>query len=219
MFIRISLVNLNKTNFFKIRLINKNIVIILNLQLKSLTEEIDVNMTRPYQKANIPGPEMGTTVFDPKVMANFLKDDKKKLFVIGSESLTWELDGKKVADYFIEIAKKLDCHVLTTGHTYKYVKGKIPEDKLWDMSLINITGRLVDKDWKGLDGKGQYRMAIFGGHIVYYISQALSRLKNFQNHLRTVELDKYSHPNARFSLPNFSDNDWKEFLEKLIENL
>ncbi len=176
-------------------------------------------MARPYQKANIPGPEQGTSVYDPKIMANLLKDDKKKVFVIGSESLNWELSGKKVVDYFIEVAIKLDCHIVSTGHTYKYLKDKIPNDKLWDMSLINITGRLVDKDWKGLDGQGQYRMAIFGGHLVYYVSQTLSRLKNFQNHLRLVELDKFSHPNARFSLPNLSDDDWKDFLEKLIEKL
>ena len=178
-------------------------------------------MARPYQKANIPGPEMGTSVYDPKVMANLLKSPKKKVFVIGSESLNddWALDDKKLADYYIEIAKKLDCHVIATGHAYKYLKEKISKDKLWDMSLINITGRLVDKDWKGLDGNGQYEMAIFGGHLVYYVSQTLSRIKNFSNWVRTVELDKFSHPNARFSLPNLSDNDWKEFLEKLIELL
>ena len=177
-------------------------------------------MARPYQKANIPGPEMGTSVSDPIVMANLLKSpNKRKVLVIGAESLTWELDGKKVADYYIEIAKKLDCHVIATGHTYKYLKDKIDSGKLWDLSLINATSRLVDIDWKGLDGEGQYEMAIFGGHLVYYVSQTLSRIKNFSNWVRTIELDKYSHPNARFSLPNLSDKEWKEFLEKVIENL
>ncbi|MBD3196529.1 MAG: CO dehydrogenase/acetyl-CoA synthase complex subunit epsilon [Candidatus Lokiarchaeota archaeon] len=176
-------------------------------------------MARPYQKANIPGPEMGTSVKDPKVMANIIKAPKKKVFVIGSEALTWELDGKKVADYYIEIAKKLDCLVIATGHIYKYLKEHIDTEKLVEMSLINITNRLSDKEWKGLDGKGQYEMAIFGGHLVFYSSQTLSRLKNFTNWVRTVELDKYSHPNARFSLPNLSDAEWKKFLEELIENL
>jgi len=176
-------------------------------------------MARPYQKANIPGPEMGTSVTDPLVMVNLLKSPKKKVFVIGAESLTWELGNKKVVDYFIEIAEKLDCHVVSTGHSYGYLKNKIPDDKLFDMSLINITNRLCDKDWIGLDGEGQYRMAIFGGHLVFYSSQTMSRIKNFTNWLRTVDLDKYSHPNARFSLPNLSDDDWKIFLEKLIENL
>ncbi len=178
-------------------------------------------MARPYQKANIPGPEMGTTVFDPKVMANILKSPKRKVFVIGSESLEerFKLGEKYAFDYFIEIAKKLDCHVVATGHVYKYLKEKIDKNKLWEMSLINITARLVDKDWKGLDGNGQYSMAIFGGHIVFYVSQTLSRIKNFSNWVRTVELDKYAHPNARFSLPNLSNDEWKEFLEKLIENL
>ncbi len=176
-------------------------------------------MARPYQKANIPGPEMGTSVNDPEVMANIIKTPKKKVFVIGSEFLDYELGGKKVVDFFVEIANKLDCHVVSTGHAYKYLKEKIVDGKLYDMSLINITNRLSDKEWKGLDGEGQYGMAIFGGHIVFYVSQTLSRLKNFTNWLRTVELDKYSHPNARFSLPNLNDDDWKDFLEKVIEKL
>ncbi len=176
-------------------------------------------MARPYQKANIPGPEMGTSVSDPIVMANLLKSPKKKVFIIGAESLNWELGGKKVADYFIEIAKKIDCHVVSTGHSYGYLKDKFPNDKLYDMSLINITNRLSDKDWSGFDGEGQYSMAIFGGHLVFYSSQAMSRIKNFTNWVRTIDLDKFSHPNARFSLPNLSDDDWKIFLEKLIEIL
>jgi acetyl-CoA decarbonylase/synthase complex subunit epsilon len=178
-------------------------------------------MARPYQKANIPGPEMGTSVYEPKVMANLLKSPKRKVFIIGSESLdkNFHIDGKPVADYFVEIANKLQCHVVATGHTYKYLDGKIDADKLWEMSLINITGRLVDKDWKGLDGKGQYNMAIFGGHQVFYVSQTLSRIKNFSNWVKTIDIDKYAHPNARFSLPNLSNNDWKEFLEGLIKLL
>ncbi|HEY0088930.1 MAG TPA: CO dehydrogenase/acetyl-CoA synthase complex subunit epsilon [Candidatus Lokiarchaeia archaeon] len=178
-------------------------------------------MARPYQKANIPGPEMGTTVFDPKVMANLLKSPKRKVFVIGSESLTknFELNGKKAVDYFIEIAKKLGCQVVATGHIYKYLKEKVDVNNLADMTLIDITGRLVDKDWKGFDGEGQYEMAIFGGHLVYYVSQTLSRIKNFSNWVKTIDLDKYAHPNARFSLPNLSNAEWKEFLEHVIQNL
>ncbi len=176
-------------------------------------------MARPYQKANIPGPEMGITVSDPKVMANILKSPKKKVFVIGSESLNWELNKKKVVDYFIEIANKINSHIIATGHVYKYLKEKIDKQKLYDMSLINITDRLSDKDWTGLDNEGQYEMAIFGGHLVFYSSQTLSRLKNFTNWVRIIELDKYSHPNARFSLPNLSNSEWKKYLEILIENL
>ncbi|MFW9825285.1 MAG: CO dehydrogenase/acetyl-CoA synthase complex subunit epsilon [Candidatus Thorarchaeota archaeon] len=176
-------------------------------------------MARPYQKANIPGPEMGTSVTDPAVMANFLKSPMRKVLVIGAESLNWELDGKKLIDFLIEIANKIDCHVVGTGHTYSYLKDKITTNKLFDMSLINITHRLCDKDWTGLDGEGHYPMAIFGGHLVFYVSQTMSRIKNFTNWVKTIDLDKYSHPNARFSLPNLSDEDWKVFLESVIEKL
>ncbi len=176
-------------------------------------------MARPYQKANIPGPEMGTSVSDPQVMANLLKDPKRKVLVIGAESLNWKVGEKKLADYLIEIANKIECDVVTTGHTYGYINKKITKNKVYDMSLINITDRLSDKDWTGLDGKGQYRMAIYSGHIVFYSSQMLSKLKNFTDWLKTIDLDKYAHPNARFSLPNLSDEEWKDFLEKLIEKL
>jgi acetyl-CoA decarbonylase/synthase complex subunit epsilon len=178
-------------------------------------------MAKPYQKANVPGPESGTTVHDPKVMANILKAPKKKLFIIGAEALSenMTIDEKPVIEYYVEIAKKIDCPVIATGHAYKYLKEHIDEDKLFDISLINITNRLSDEDWNGLDGEGQYKMAIFGGHQVFYSSQALSRLKNFTNWLRTIELDKYAHPNARFSLPNFNNKEWGEFLKNLIENL
>ncbi|TXT65543.1 MAG: Acetyl-CoA decarbonylase/synthase complex subunit epsilon [Promethearchaeota archaeon] len=176
-------------------------------------------MARPYQKANIPGPEMGTTVKDPKVMAAIVSAPKKTVFVIGSEALNWELDGKKVIDYYIEIAKKLDCDVIATGHTFQVLTENLGEEKVHDMTLINITDRLSDKEWKGLDGDGQYEMAIFGGHLVFYVSQTLSRLKNFTNWVRTVDLDRYAHPNARFSLANLEMHEWKDFLEKLIENL
>jgi anaerobic carbon-monoxide dehydrogenase, CODH/ACS complex subunit epsilon len=176
-------------------------------------------MARPYQKANIPGPEMGTSVKDPEVMANFLNSPKKKVFVIGSEALNWELDGKKVAEYFAEIANKIDCDVVATGHIYRFLNEHIKENEVYEMSLINITNRLSDEEWEGLNGEGRYSMAIFGGHLVFYSSQTLSRLKNFTNWVKTIELDRYSHPNARFSLPNLSEEEWKEFLEKLIEIL
>ncbi len=176
-------------------------------------------MVKPYQKPNI-NPDMGVTVFEPETMANILKvQGKRKLFVIGAESLTWELDGKKLADYFIEIVKKLDVPVVATGHSYKYVSEKLGKDKVTMMSLINITQRLSDPNWKGIDGNGQYDMAIFGGHIVFYVSQTLSNLKNFTTYLRTIDLDKFSHPNARFSLANLSDEEWKDFLEKLTGKL
>jgi len=176
-------------------------------------------MVKPYQKPNI-NPDMGVTVFEPETMANILKvQGKRKLFVIGAESLTWELDGKKLVDYFIEIVKKLDVPVVATGHSYKYLSEKLGKDKVTMMSLINITQRLSDPNWKGIDGNGQYDMAIFGGHIVFYVSQTLSNLKNFTTYLRTIDLDKYAHPNARFSLANLSDEEWKEFLEKLTVKL
>lgn len=62
-------------------------------------------MVKPYQKPNI-NPDMGVTVFEPETMANILKvQGKRKLFIIGAESLTWELDGKKLVDISSKLLK------------------------------------------------------------------------------------------------------------------
>jgi len=50
--------------------------------------------------------------------------------------------------------------------------------------------------------------------------QGLSTLKHFAPHLRTMTLCKYYYPHADYSLPNFrKDEEWKTFLEDLIEDL
>jgi len=50
--------------------------------------------------------------------------------------------------------------------------------------------------------------------------QGLSVLKHFAPHLKTMTLCKFYYPHADFSLPNFrKDEQWKNFLESLIDNL
>ena len=176
-------------------------------------------MAYPYQKANMPGPEVGVPVTDPVSLANILKKSKNILILIGALSADEQFNDKTYADVLLEIGKKLNASINATAGAYKYFSEKGKADNITNIPLINITDRLRDKTWINLKGKGEkYDLVIVGGFLIYYVSQTLSTLKNYSEY-RTVSLDRYYHPNARFSLPNLEKKEWIEFLETTISKL
>ena len=77
-----------------------------------------------------------------------------------------------------------------------------------------------DPNWRGIDGNGNHDTVIFFGILYYYASQMLSCLKNFALNplIRTISIDKYYHPNARFTFPNIeSDEEYKKIIEKVVK--
>lgn len=115
--------------------------------------------------------------------------------------------------------KKANSTVITTTTAYKFLVEKNKNAEVTVMSLINITNRLRDKNWVNLTGKGKkYDLVLFGGFLVYYVSQSLSTLKNYSEY-RTVTLDRYHHPNARFSLPNLEKEEWENYLGEVLSTL
>jgi acetyl-CoA decarbonylase/synthase complex subunit epsilon len=87
------------------------------------------------------------------------------------------------------------------------------------MSALDIGSRLSDPEWKGLDTKAQYDLAIFAG-LPYPIAWTiLSGLKHFAPSLKTMTLDNVYHPHASWSFSNLSIKDWIVNLRGIIENL
>jgi acetyl-CoA decarbonylase/synthase complex subunit epsilon len=87
------------------------------------------------------------------------------------------------------------------------------------MPAVDIANRLVDSEWKGLDGNGQYDLAMFMG-ITYYMEWVLfSGLKHFGQNLKTISLDRHYQPHASWSFPNLSDEDWAQNLEVIVSKL
>ncbi len=173
-------------------------------------------MSKPYQKANIPGPEIGVAVFDPHTLANIIKKSRNVVLVIGAESIKIPVGARSYAEYLADLAKKIKCTVITTTTAYKFLSEKVKIENGTVMSLINITNRLRDKKWLNLTGKGEkYDLVIFGGFLVYYLSQSLSTLKNYTEY-RTMSIDRYHHPNARYSLPNLEKEEWENYLEEVL---
>jgi acetyl-CoA decarbonylase/synthase complex subunit epsilon len=176
-------------------------------------------LSKPYQKANIPGPEVGVPVFDPLALASIIKNANNILVVIGAESIKSIIGKKTYTEFLLELARKVKATIITTTTAYKFLSEKTSVEDVTIMSLINIINRLKDPAWSNLLGKGnKYDLVIFGGFLVYYVSQSLSTLKNYTEY-RTVSLDRFHHPNARFSLPNLEKDEWAQYLEVLLSKL
>ena len=87
------------------------------------------------------------------------------------------------------------------------------------MPAVDIANRLTDSEWKGLDGNGQYDLALFMG-ITYYMEWVLfSGLKHFSQNLMTISLDRCYHPQASWSFPNLSVDDYAQNLDVIISKL
>ena len=176
-------------------------------------------MSKPYQKANIPGPEVGVSVFDPNALAAIIKKSSRVLVVIGAESLKDMIGKITYTEFLLELGRKTKANIITTTTAYKFLSEKTKVDDLSVMSLINITNRLKDPNWLNLTREGEkYNLVIFGGFLIYYVSQSLSTLKNYTEY-RTVSLDRFHHPNARFSLPNLEKLEWGQYLEVVLSKL
>ena len=176
--------------------------------------------TSPWQLGNIPGPQMALSPPNtPKIYAAMVKKAKNPLLIVGKYIVESELDGKKLIDYAVEIAKKGNIPIVATAHTLKgFLDVGYP---VLSMGLIDIVNRLQDPTFT-VDQKRPppHDIVLFLGITYQLASQGLSTLKNFAfSHLKTLTLCKWYHPNADWSFPNIDDKEWKKMLEEFLQEL
>lgn len=175
----------------------------------------------PLHRVNVlTGIKSARQIEDASQYANLIQKAKRPLLVLGPLLSQWSLDGKLVIEYALEIARVAAIPVCAT----ETVKGKMTElevkpDSVYD--CVEIVNALKDPDWQGVKKEGNHDLVIFFGIRSDMEEQCLSVLKHFAyKHLKTMTLDKYYFPHANYSLPNFrKDEQWKAFLESLIDNL
>ncbi|MDK2795566.1 MAG: anaerobic carbon-monoxide dehydrogenase, complex subunit epsilon, partial [Archaeoglobaceae archaeon] len=88
--------------------------------------------------------------------------------------------------------------------------------------LHELTQFLLDPNWKGFDGKGNYDVVLMLGTIYYHGSQMLAALKNFAPHIRAISIDRYYHPNAAMSFGNLwrkEEEDYLALLDEIVSEL
>ena len=171
-----------------------------------------------WQTAEIAGPTKALVITKPEVVVAMVKKAKRPLLVVGHEAAELDVGGQKLIDYAIRISQQGRIPIVATAHTIReFIKKGIQPAA--SMPAVDIANRLVDPDWKGLDGKGQYDLAMFMG-ITYYMEWViLSGLKHFGHNLKVISLDKHYQPHASWSFPNMPVKDWAQNLEIIINKL
>ncbi len=172
----------------------------------------------PWQKAEIAGPSKALVITKPEVVVAMVKKAKRPLLVVGHEAADLDVGEQKLLDYAIRISQQGRIPLVATAHTINEFlkKGFRPAAS---MPAVDIANRLVDPDWKGLDGKGQYDLTMFMGIPYYMESVIFSGLKHFGQNLKAISLDKHYQPHASWSFPNLPVQDWAQNLEVIIDKL
>ncbi|MGQ9545367.1 MAG: carbon monoxide dehydrogenase beta subunit family protein, partial [Candidatus Bathycorpusculaceae bacterium] len=116
----------------------------------------------PWQTAEIPGPKKALVITKPEVAAAMIKKAKRPILIVGHKAAEIELEDKKLIDYIIEMAKRAKVPVVATAHMVNEFLKRDYEPADW-MPAVDIGNRLTDAEWSGLDGKGQYDLALFVG--------------------------------------------------------
>jgi len=170
----------------------------------------------PWQTANVPGPKVASSL-KGEVAGKLMQKAKRPLLIVGMDSVKTEVNGKKLIDYAIQLGKA-GIRICATAHMYKEFSERGYKVEA-DMPVMNITDRLKDPEWKGIDGKGGHDLAVFLGVPYYLESQMLSTLKHFAPSLTTIALDAQFQPNAKWSFPNLKDKDFETELTNMMTAL
>jgi len=170
-----------------------------------------------WQRAEIAGPSKANVIPKPEVFVAMVKRAKRPILIAGHRSVE-VTEGDPPIDFIIRIAKAVNMPLVATAHTVgQFIKRGLQPAAF--MPAVDITNRLVDPSWKGLDGQGPYDLTVFTG-IPYYLEWLLlSGLKHFAPDLRTISLDRFYHPQASWSFGNVSLKDWNTYLQTIATQL
>jgi acetyl-CoA decarbonylase/synthase complex subunit epsilon len=172
-------------------------------------------IAEPWQTAEIPGPKKALVITKPEIVAAMIKKAKHPILIVGHEAAEVELEDKKLIDYMIELAKKAQIPIVATAHVIReFLKRNYKPAGC--MPAVDIGNRLVDSEWKGIDGKEPHDLALFVGLPYYMEWTILSGLKHFAHNCKTITLDNVYHPHANWSFPNLSTEDWVKKLNVMI---
>jgi len=172
-------------------------------------------MTEPWQFGNVPGRLQANLITDSKIVAAFIKNAKHPIIVIGSQTFDTAL-GKSDTAKLMEKLYENNVQMVATANMKELAEVGF-RDTPW-MGVVDITNRLTDSAWMGVDGRGQYDLVLFIGVIYYLQSQMLSTLKHFAPKLKTVALDRYYHPNASWSF-SLSEDEWHKNMVELMNQI
>lgn len=177
-----------------------------------------MSVAEPWQKAEIPGPKKALVITKPEVVVAMVKRAKRPILIVGHKVVETTLDNEKYIDLLIRLAEVGKIPMVAAAHIVGEFKKRGFDPAAW-MPILDIGSRLVDPKWKGLNGEGQYDLALFTGFQYYMEWLVLSGLKSFAPSLETISLNRFYQPNASWSFPNLSEQNWSQHINTIIEKL
>jgi acetyl-CoA decarbonylase/synthase complex subunit epsilon len=175
-------------------------------------------MTDSWQTAEIPGPKKASLIMKPDIADALISRAKRPIMIVGHGIIEYEVAGKPLIDCLIALARKAKIPIVVSASTNReFLARKFEPAAI--MSAVDIANRLTDPEWKGLDGKESYDLAIFVGLPYSMQWTILSGLKHFAPGVKTMTFDCVYHPNASWSFPNSTIKDWAANLKGIVENL
>jgi acetyl-CoA decarbonylase/synthase complex subunit epsilon len=175
-------------------------------------------MNDSWQTAEIPGPVKASRIIKPEIAIVLIRRARRPIIIVGHGILEYEVEGRELIDYIIGLSTKGEIPLVATASTNREFinRGFAPAAIL---PAVDIANRLKDHEWKGLDGKGNYDLAIFVGLPYPMEWTILSGLKHFAPALKTISLDCVFQLNASWSFPNSTIKDWAASVKGIVDHL
>jgi acetyl-CoA decarbonylase/synthase complex subunit epsilon len=172
----------------------------------------------PWIKAEVAGPKKALLITKPEVVVALTKRAKRPIIVVGHEAIDIGPKNNPLLKKLISIAEGSKIPLVATAHIVGEFIKKGFQPAAW-MPVMDIGNRLKDPDWKGLDDKGPYDVALFVGLSYYVQWLILSGLKHFAPHLTTISLDRFYQPHASWSFGNTKVREWNKNLNVIVDKL
>jgi len=154
----------------------------------------------PWQCAEIASTKKANPIMKPDVAVAMIKKASRPLLIVGSDATQKFMEGRPLIDFLIDFANASKVPVVATAHMVgEFLKrGYQPAGF---MNAFDISNRLADPSWKGLDGRGNYDLVMYVALPYYMEALILAGLKHFTT-LKTMTLDNMFHVHASWSFPN-----------------
>jgi acetyl-CoA decarbonylase/synthase complex subunit epsilon len=166
----------------------------------------------PWLCAEIAATKKANPIQNPEIAVAMIKKAQRPLLIVGSQIVERSMEGKQAIEFIIDLAKASKIPVVATAHMVgEFLKrGYTPASHL---NAMEISQRVCDPTWMGLDGKGRPDLVMYVGMPYYMESLILCGLKHFASDLRTMTLDNMYHVHASWSFPNAGADVWANNLK------
>lgn len=165
----------------------------------------------PFDTANVPGPKRASGLKTVPA-GKLISKAKRPLLVVGND-----ITKPGLLEKAIEFGEK-GVTIAATGTSIKAFLEAGYEDAN-SVNMHALTSYLLDDEWNGFDGEGQYDMVVFLGTLYYYSAAMMAALKNFAPDKRVLSIDRHYHPNAAMSFGNLDDDEHLKAVDEVLENM